>query len=100
MVALVDLNAVESAAAIEQAFGAHSVDEAFIGDWDEVQVRLGLKSRQQVPEKSLHQFMETANASPTAPSGFSSGSVKAIAKAKVKRKMQKQSRRQNRLKKK
>ena len=98
VVALVDLNAVESAEAIEQAFEANRVDETFMGDWDEVQVELGLKSREQVKRKSLHNFSEFVNASLTDTSSFSSGSAKA--KAKAKRKMQKQSRRQNRTKKK
>ena len=99
VVALVDLNAVESASVIEQAFYADCVDEAFIGDWDEVQVRLGLKSRDQVPKKyPRNPFPEVANASVEGWRGFSSGSAKA--KGKVKRKMQKQSRRQNRAKKK
>jgi hypothetical protein len=89
---------VESVEAIEQAFEANRVDETFMGDWDEVQVELGLKSREQVKRKPLHNFSEFVNASLTDTSSFSSGSAKA--KAKAKRKMQKQSRRQNRTKKK
>lgn len=85
VVALVDLKAVESASVIEQAFQADSVDEAFIGDWDEVQVRLGLKSREQVPEKyPLKQLAEVANASKADFSGFSSGYARAKAKERAK----------------
>lgn len=40
---LIDLKAVESAAVIERAFRAGRVDETVAGDWDEVQVYLGLK---------------------------------------------------------
>lgn len=40
---LIDLEAVESAAVIERAFLARRVDETIPGDWDEVQVALGLK---------------------------------------------------------
>lgn len=40
---LIDLNAVESAAVIERAFLAKRVDETIPGDWDEVQVAMGLK---------------------------------------------------------
>lgn len=99
VVAQVDLNAVESASVIEQTFQADCVDEAFIGDWDEVQVRLGLKSRDQVPKKyPRNQIPEVANASVEEWRGFSSGPAKA--KDKKERKMQKQSRRQNRPKKK
>ncbi len=76
-----------SASVIEQAFYANCVDEAFIGDWDEVQVRLGLKSRDQVPKKyHLNQFPEVANASIEGWRGFSSGATKA--KGKKERKMQ------------
>ena len=41
--ALIQLDAVESAAAIERAFQAKRVDETITGDWDDVQVELGLK---------------------------------------------------------
>lgn len=41
--ALIQLEAVESAGAIERAFQAKRVDETITGDWDDVQVELGLK---------------------------------------------------------
>ncbi len=41
---LIDLEAVESAAVIERAFLAKRVDETIVGDWDDVQVELGLKA--------------------------------------------------------
>jgi hypothetical protein len=41
--ALIDLQAVEAAPVIERAFAADGVDESVAGDWDDVQVRLGLK---------------------------------------------------------
>jgi hypothetical protein len=40
---LIDLKAVEAAPLIEQAFSASAVEETVAGDWDEVQVELGLK---------------------------------------------------------
>jgi hypothetical protein len=39
---LIDLKAVESVAVIERAFRARRVDETVAGDWDDVQVELGL----------------------------------------------------------
>jgi Protein of unknown function (DUF1186) len=40
---LIRLKAVEVASAIEQAFAAEEVDQMIVGDWDDVQVDLGLK---------------------------------------------------------
>jgi HEAT repeat protein len=40
--ALCDLKAVESAAVIEQAFAADTVDLSVLGDWEEAQILLGL----------------------------------------------------------
>lgn len=48
---LCDLHAVEKASDIEQAFAANHVDLSIMGDWDEAQVALGLKTRQEVPHK-------------------------------------------------
>ena len=48
---LLDLQAVESAPVIEQAFVANRVPPFIVGDWDDVQVELGLKTREEVPEK-------------------------------------------------
>lgn len=54
--ALCDLDAVEKAPEIEKAFAAQRVDLSIMGDWDEVQVDLGLKSREEVPRR---RFSET-----------------------------------------
>lgn len=48
---LIDLQAVESAPVMERAFAANRVSTVIVGDWDMVQVDLGLKSREEVPEK-------------------------------------------------
>ena len=50
---LLNLAAVESASSIEQAYAADRVDLSICGDWDEVQVDLGLKTRAEVPERRL-----------------------------------------------
>ena len=48
---LINLEAVESAGAIERAFRATRVDETIAGDWESVQVELGLKDGPEfVPE--------------------------------------------------
>jgi hypothetical protein len=47
--ALVDLMAVESADAIRRAFAAGAVDLAVQGDWEEVQIQLGLLAERLTP---------------------------------------------------
>ena len=97
----VDLKAVEAAPLIEEAFKAQKVNEFFVGDWDEVQVHLGLKTRAEVPRK-VSPFFGGIPRSRTQefdlkPSGFGSHRVD---HKKAKRKQQKAARRKNRSKKK
>ncbi len=49
--ALADLQALEAAPLIEQAFAANTIEEFIIGDWDDIQVKLGLKSAEEVEEE-------------------------------------------------
>lgn len=49
--ALCDLKAIEKAPEIEQAFAQKRVDLRVSGDWNEVQVELGLKTRREVSKK-------------------------------------------------
>jgi hypothetical protein len=46
---LVDLEAVEAAPLMEEAFAANHVDISIMGDWEDVQVRLGLLAERQTP---------------------------------------------------
>ena len=46
-----DLRAVEAAAMIERAFAAERVDESCGGDWEAVQIELGLKTQREHPPK-------------------------------------------------
>ena len=46
---LIDLQAVEVINIIERAFKANEVDTWVTGDWEDVEVELGLKTRQEVP---------------------------------------------------
>jgi Protein of unknown function (DUF1186) len=96
---LLDLNAVEAASTIEQAFAADAVDFAFAGDWDEVQVALGLKTREEVPKRNWLSFEEPSRE--PRPFGLLGGSGKtgSNTKSRAKNKMAKQSRKKNRKKK-
>jgi hypothetical protein len=46
---LVDLKAVEAAPLMEKAFAARRVDISILGDWEDVQVQLGLLAKRQTP---------------------------------------------------
>ncbi len=48
---LVELRAVESTAVIEKAFAFNAVDESVMGDWEDVQVALGLKVQRKFRRK-------------------------------------------------
>ncbi len=48
---LIDLRTVEAASEIEKAFVAGRVDEMVCGDWEDVQIELGLKLRRERPRK-------------------------------------------------
>ncbi len=100
---LLDLNAVEAASVMEQAFAGNYVEESICGDWDEVQVVLGLKSRAEVPRKSYF-WPDPGAEAPVirpVPVGFR-GAGRGYSKdqQKAKRKQQSESRRKNRKKKK
>lgn len=90
---LIHLKAVEYAPLIERAFAADCVDEFITGDWEDVQVKLGLKAERETPRKKRWLASD--------PAIFSSveGSdrrPKESREAKAKRKMVKASRRKNR----
>jgi len=98
---VIDLRAVESIGVIEKAFQAGRVNEDFMGDWDEVQVELGLKDRSEVPEKPRRNMMfdpwEYEKPKAIGFSGHSGGKVPKT-KAKAKRQAQSSSRKKNRKK--
>lgn len=96
---LMQLKAVEAAPVIEQAFAADRVEEFITGDWDYVQVRLGLKEPEEVPQS------QTSNSSSLFASPFvgkegyypsSQRPGKRNVAKKAKNKMAKQSRKKNR----
>jgi hypothetical protein len=48
---LIDLHAVETAPLMRQAFDADSVDLFIVGDWEDAQIELGLKSAREKPRR-------------------------------------------------
>jgi hypothetical protein len=54
---LVDLNAVEAAPVMEQAFAANQVDLMLQGDWEEVQIQLGLLTKRITPPPDYRALM-------------------------------------------
>ncbi len=55
---LIDLKAVESAQVIEQAFAANRVDLDIMGDWEDAQIELGLKSKRETPRPRLNKKLQ------------------------------------------
>jgi hypothetical protein len=99
---LLDLNAVEAAAVMEQAFAANAVELDLAGDWEDVQISLGLKTERDTPPPNYAQmsmFADTSASSPgqSQPTRGGGGSKNKI---RSKNKMAKQSRKKNRKKKK
>jgi hypothetical protein len=97
---LADLHAVEHAALMESAFAANSVDYSVSGDWEEVQISLGLLEERITPPPNYH-LLELGNHPsfeeyPEKP--LPPPSVKKSQKSKKKRKEQSKSRKKNRRK--
>ena len=99
--ALVELGARETAPVIERAFDEGYVDPIVMGDWDDVQVELGLKSAEEVAQKRASNRGERQLPSASAEGTFFPISSKVAHKEKAahkkaKSKMAKQSRKKNR----
>ena len=89
ILALVKLGAKEAAPLMEQAFAAERVNPIVMGDWEDVQVRLGLKT----PEAS----MPSTTQEMTSPQVSSKPRhAREAAHKKTRSKMAKQSRKKNR----
>ena len=102
---LVDFKAMESLPLIEQAFAANRVDLMVMGDWDDVQVELGLKAPDPNKRRRLNplaqQFWETAERITAAKRNAAAmAERKAKIQKKKKRKIAKKTRKQNRRKRK
>ena len=105
IMSLVHLQARESLPVIEQAFAANRVDTSIIGDWDDVQVEFGMKSRAEVDKIHEQKRAERAERIATRPSESDSWLFpyplpekpkKDKSAKKTKNKMAKQSRKKNR----
>jgi hypothetical protein len=99
--ALVELGAKEAAPLIERAFAQGYVDPLVMGDWEDVQVELGLKSTEKVALKQGNTWSESLSPSPEASEPFTSASSQLThkqkaAQKKAKSKMAKLSRKKNR----
>lgn len=93
--ALEALKAVESAPLIERAFTFDRVDQMVAGDWEDAQVRLGLKAGREMPRAYSPWDQLLAETAPKA-GGREAPAAKDKEKAKAKRKQVKQSRKKNR----
>jgi hypothetical protein len=99
--ALIDLGAKEAAPLIEQAYQAERVSEEICGDWEDVQVGMGLKQAREGPPKTYLHLPLPAGDLRASGAGSSTYARKSEdAKAKAKRKQADKSRKQNRKKKK
>jgi len=89
---LLDLNATEAAPVMEQAFAADAVDLSVQGDWEEVQIELGLLDKRITPRPRTWFLWQKPTPTAPPPSG------KAQEKSKKKKKDQKKARKRNRRK--
>ncbi len=99
--ALVELGAREAAPVIERAFDEGYVDPIVMGDWDDVQVELGLKSAEEVAQKRAsdrekRQLPFTSAEGTFFPVSSKVAHKEKAAHKKAKSKMAKQSRKKNR----
>ncbi len=90
---LLDLQAVESAPVIEEAFTADRVDISINGDWEDVQVELGLLAERLTPKPRYTHFFERPAPEQTAPRPHAGRERRAAEKRR--RKIAKQSKRRN-----
>ncbi|HEU0298899.1 MAG TPA: hypothetical protein VFR37_05575, partial [Longimicrobium sp.] len=93
---LLDLPAVEAAPVMREAFEAGAVDESVAGDWENVQVALGLLDKRTTPPPRFQILPPSAFRDFEPASGPSLQSTRLAAKARNRRKMAKQSRKKNR----
>lgn len=93
---LLDLRATEAAPLIERIYAEDQVALSVCGDWEEVQVELGLLSERQTPAPRYDHLAELDYVVPKARVETRPEGSKRAEKAKAKRKLAKQSRKQNR----
>jgi hypothetical protein len=98
---LVELHATEAAPLIERAFAARRVDPIVMGEWEDVQVELGLQSAEAVAQRRVQRLPQTPF--PSTAHGMASAQIspkesrqREAAHKKAKSKMAKRSRKNNR----
>jgi hypothetical protein len=97
VVSLAELKALDTAAIIEEAFEKDCVSEKFGGNWEDIQVLMGLKP----PRPNLNPIPSIYLGSPTSNfDDFGTREKRSQGQTKKKKQQQKESRRQNRAKKK
>ncbi|HEY9226225.1 MAG TPA: hypothetical protein VIP11_06240 [Gemmatimonadaceae bacterium] len=92
--ALLDLRAVQHADIIERVMTSGPIDEQFCGDWEDVQIELGLLDQRTTPR--VWRRPPDIDAVPPSYSGPPQARKRDKTKAKAKRKLAKASRRRNR----
>ncbi|HEX2080401.1 MAG TPA: hypothetical protein VHG08_22050 [Longimicrobium sp.] len=94
---LVEMGVVEAAPVMQEAFENGVVDESVVGDWEDVQVELGLLARRTRPRSRFELGPDPVFRDfEPAPVRAAQRSTKAAAKARNRRKTAKQSRKKNR----
>lgn len=91
---LLDLKAVESAPAIQEAFMADSIDLSVTGDWEDAQVELGLLPERITPARRYRSPFDRERTAQLAPKAREKHNRRAAEKRR--RKIAKQSKRRNR----
>lgn len=91
---LVDLKAIEAAPLIERIFADDRVDLSIQGDWEDVQIALGLRTERETPRPRYNLF-PPLDLPFALPGKTKSNANKAASKAKNKRKQSKASRKKN-----
>ncbi len=89
---LIELKAVEARAVMEQAFAAEAVDDGVAGDWEDVQIALGLKDHRDQPRQQTARLgqiqamlanfaraVEPPVRPPTSPAEFEARAAQALA---------------------
>ncbi len=97
---LVELHAIEAAPLIERAFAARRVDLMVMGDWEDVQVKLGLllpeEAEQRRPKKLLETPFRSTPRDDASTASAKESHQREAGHRKAKSKMAKQSRKKNR----
>ncbi len=95
---LIDLKAVEAAPLMEKAFAANRVDPSIPGDWEDVQVQLGLLAERRTPAPHYVQLPGFSPPEPSPPTRTTSTPPHKDRRQQKKRKAQRKRQRQARRK--